>query len=142
MSPYVIPGLQQKDIHHSADMVLDFVSVFYNMPRYRILSKSSNQVVVNIRRKVFWILHAKLKMSLVRIAKIFNKDHSTVIHNIKKHNGYMDVYPEYRREMYKLIFFVFLEREIVEPEVMEKPSVPIAPLIRPAAEYTNLKRKY
>lgn len=49
-----------------------------------IMSQSRRRHIINARFEVFYRLRIDLGMSYMRIAALFNKDHSTVIHAVNK----------------------------------------------------------
>lgn len=48
-----------------------------------LLSKSRDRGLVRVRNICFYVIKNKLNLSLKEIGKIFNRDHTTVIHGIK-----------------------------------------------------------
>lgn len=41
--------------------------------------------VARLRRKVWWVLYTKYKMSYPAIAEVFGKNHTTIMDGVKKH---------------------------------------------------------
>ena len=53
------------------------------------------------------------------IADLTNKTHATVIHNLKVHELYMELYPAEEKELYEKIKKIMLER-VSEEELKER----------------------
>jgi chromosomal replication initiation ATPase DnaA len=44
---------------------------------------------VDCRRMIMAVMRIHLGYSLTKVGKLFNKDHSSIIHNVRKHNDFM-----------------------------------------------------
>lgn len=66
--------------------------------------------VVAARRYYFYIMRYIFYYTLNYIGKVTNKHHATVIHNIKTHEVYMELYPS-ERKRYNKIKKIMLEKE-------------------------------
>lgn len=83
MSPYIMPGLKLRPLqrHHvNFDNVMEIVlkGSIHNIPE--ITSKSRVQDVVAIRMVAMWALRRNTPITLKSLGKLFNRDHTTVIH--------------------------------------------------------------
>ena len=50
-----------------------------------MLGKCRNENIILARRKAMWRLHKRGTMSLTQIGRYLNKDHSTVLHALRKY---------------------------------------------------------
>ena len=69
-------------------LVEDAVQVCY-LDIDRFTRNSREGEYVDCRRMIIAVMRTRLGYSLSKIGKIFNKDHSSILHNIKKHNDLM-----------------------------------------------------
>ncbi len=69
----------------SADEIIDVVSGYYKVPKQQILGKRRNKSIVVPRQMCIFLIRNYTDLSLQEIAdKINRKDHSTIIHAIKR----------------------------------------------------------
>jgi len=63
------------------------------------------------KRRIVWVLikEAVPTMSLIELANIFQKDHTTVIYSLRKHHDLMQVDKNYRRE-FNAVYTLFLSK--------------------------------
>jgi len=74
-----------------------------------IISKKRNAQIVRTRRNYFYIMRYIFLYTLEDIADLTNKTHATVIHNLKVHDLYMELYDEEKKK-YNRIKRIMLER--------------------------------
>ena len=76
-------------------IILEAVSAYYEVSTEDIISKKRNADIVLPRQVFMYLCREMTDMKLVNIAKILDKkDHSTVIHGIKKIEDEIMMYPE------------------------------------------------
>jgi chromosomal replication initiation ATPase DnaA len=81
-----------------------------HIPVSDVLKKDRHQSVVHIRMMIAYLLKRDryLNMSLKSIGfTIGKRDHSTVIHAIKRIEADMDCYPEFRELLYDCFMYVY-----------------------------------
>lgn len=91
------------------DELENFVDVKSIVNYFKLNSKSRKRDLVTIRHVFFCVLHKK-GTTLEQIGEIFNKDHSTVVHGIKKSQElflmndkfFMNIYRKLYDHFYKL----------------------------------------
>tara|TARA_R110002020_G_scaffold69127_7_gene180172 strand:- start:753 stop:1232 length:480 start_codon:yes stop_codon:yes gene_type:complete len=83
-----------------------------------IISKKRNAQIVRARRNYYHIMRYIFLYTLEDIGYLTNKTHCTVIHNLKIHERYMEIYPE-EKYQYKKIKKVMLER-VTSKELKER----------------------
>lgn len=116
MNPYLIPGLSRKNLTPLA--ILDYVSIYYNIPVPYMLSSIRKGPYVKARRAAMWVMRNKLKMSFPKIAEVFRghgrtgRDHTAVMSLLKGTDDLMSVYPEYQAEMDSIVKFIYGEKTI------------------------------
>ena len=83
-----------------------------------IISKKRNAQIVKARRNYYHIMRYIFFYTLEDIGYLTNKTHATVIHNLKVHDLYMELYIE-EEEQYKKIKKVMLEK-VTSKELKER----------------------
>ena len=78
---YVIPGLKMKKVRFQRIMmsVADAMQVSTRL----MMTKSRQRELVQARNMCMYIMQTYFNMTLKEIGKVFNRDHTTVIHGIK-----------------------------------------------------------
>lgn len=76
----VIPGLMNNDLN--ADKVVIAVSQILEVPQKTMLSKLRVREAVFARNMCYYIYKYYFGMKLTKIAKLFNRDHTTVIYGL------------------------------------------------------------
>ncbi|MEO0270815.1 MAG: chromosomal replication initiator protein DnaA, partial [candidate division WOR-3 bacterium] len=66
------------------DDVVRVVSEYYNIPKTEITGKKQKKELVQARQVSMFIMKNVFNMTVVEIAKYFDKDHTTVLHAINK----------------------------------------------------------
>ncbi len=66
------------------DDVVRVVSEYYNIPKTEITGKKQKKELVHARQVSMFIMKNVFNMTVVEIAKYFDKDHTTVLHAINK----------------------------------------------------------
>jgi len=69
------------------ELVLDIVQNFFQVD---IKEKTRKREHVLARSFCYKLLRENTKMTLSEIAKLFNKNHATVLHNLRQLNGYLE----------------------------------------------------
>jgi chromosomal replication initiation ATPase DnaA len=80
-------GLQEYSIYEIADAVADE----FHVDRSILFERNRRQEVAIARFVLFFVLYTYKEMPIVAIGRAFRKDHSTVIHGIKKISDLLDV---------------------------------------------------
>lgn len=76
----VIPGLMNHDLN--ADKVVIAVSQILAVPKKTMLSKLRVREAVFARNMCYYIYRHYFGMTCTKIAKLFNRDHSTVLYGL------------------------------------------------------------
>ena len=87
MKPYLL----RKQINPS---IVNAVCNYYCVDEFDIYIPSRKQKWVEIRQVIMYLLRQD-GVKIMDIAEFFDMDHSTVIHGIRKIEGYVKIYPEY-----------------------------------------------
>lgn len=66
------------------EFIVEYCSRFYNIAPEKIYSTSQKKDVSSVRQVCFYICKEMLDISLQKIGQICNRDHTTVMHGIKK----------------------------------------------------------
>lgn len=75
---------ERPGLHPTADMVLQEVSSFYNVPAEQITGKGRTQDVVMARQVTAHLMRQLTGMSLPEIGKVLNMHHTSVMYSIDK----------------------------------------------------------
>jgi hypothetical protein len=68
----------------------------YDVSWISIESKSRVRLVVDARRMYCGILRNTFGITYTLIAKILNKNHATILHNVNQHNNFIKILKSYR----------------------------------------------
>lgn len=83
---YAAPGIKHQD-RISTTIILEKVSKYFDVTIPGMIGPSRNAKIVMARQIAQYLLRSELKMPLKAIGKLFNRDHTTIIHSIKYING-------------------------------------------------------
>jgi chromosomal replication initiator protein len=101
MSPYIIPGLGKIKPMTPAYLLM-LVCNFFGTPVYMIKSKSRKRIYANPRFLAMFLMRRDLKMTVMQIGKIFNRDHTTVVHADATVKGFLKVDVRYLQVLSRL----------------------------------------
>ena len=73
----------------------------YKVKRRDLQGRCRNRQVVEYRMMLYTIMRNDLGYSLKRIGRLFNRDHSSVIHLLNQHAEVMSVDPDYEDRWYE-----------------------------------------
>lgn len=71
---------------------------YFNVNEAYLYKNERTRSRVQLRSMVFKAIRELSKISYLQIAAMFNKDHSTIIHGIRRLNELMSVYPDIKDE--------------------------------------------
>lgn len=90
MNPYSYAGCKKRiivptvlSIEKQENLAHDYVDVitqYFKTDKKRILGKDRHEQIVYVRNIIIYFIRVRTKMSLTKIAAIFGKDHSSIIH--------------------------------------------------------------
>lgn len=66
------------------DVVILFVAQYFDIPAEVIRGESREREVVYVRQVAYYLLKTKYGFSYSTIGKLFDRDHTTVIHGVRK----------------------------------------------------------
>jgi len=92
MSYLLTPGIDKKA--RTPENILAEAAEFFQVNVKYILKKERSRDRVIIRYHIFNAMRDKYRWQLVKIGKVFNQDHTTVVHGIKTLRNLMKVYPD------------------------------------------------
>lgn len=106
VSPYLIPGIVREVAVKS---FIDVACEHFHVEKEKMLSKCKDGDVVLARQALFY--HMKINLngySYCQIARIFDKNHATVVHGVKMIRRHMKLEPHTRDRINGL--FIKLEQ--------------------------------
>jgi chromosomal replication initiation ATPase DnaA len=112
----VINGINITESRH--ENLKNLLKEYFGVSWRQITSRSRAGNVVRARRHYFYVMRYIFLYTLEDIGLLTNKNHATVIHNLKVQDIYMELYPE-EKEKYQSIKKVMLER-ISDKEIKER----------------------
>ncbi|MBQ3110750.1 MAG: chromosomal replication initiator protein DnaA [Clostridia bacterium] len=68
----------------TAEYIIEYCAKFYNVAPEKIYSNSQKHDITKIRQISFYLCKEVLDLSLQKIGQVCNRDHTTVLHGIKK----------------------------------------------------------
>ena len=84
------------NLNQIADDVCLYISFKLNVEDIRKNTRLAE--VVDARRIAYYILREKYHLSYLSIGKVFNKNHATVIHNLKSVKGLLEYDPMFKEK--------------------------------------------
>lgn len=112
MTALVAPGVKKPELlkkygeNHPIvpiDLIISEVSKYYNLYESDILGRDKH-IKISIARQISMYLckYYNAKVSLVHIGKKFGRTHNTVLRNIRKIKGYLDVDEVMKKDIEKI----------------------------------------
>ena len=95
------------------------ISLRYNLGWGSIESRSRKGIVVDARRLYCGLLRNIFGLTFHEIANILNKNHATIIHNIKKHDIFVRILKSYKKNYEEIESSLMLGDNYYEHEVIE-----------------------
>lgn len=93
MSPYIIPGLKEKKSRNQ--IIIDVVCKYLKIPVSEVKTSNRKKEVVAARHMAMYVLSQNKDLSLHTISRELGlENHTTVIHGLKKVNGFIDIQDE------------------------------------------------
>lgn len=83
-------------------LVLDFVCEKAGITHEEIMSHSRKRYITDSRRMAIHLIYTNTRLNKSAVSRFFNKDHATILHNLKGHDNLMEVDRNYR-DMYETI---------------------------------------
>ncbi len=83
---------------------------------------SRKREIVHVRRAFFAIARKLLGLSFQKIGDIVNRDHTTVLYALTRHNAEIDVYPDYSsiyHKLHKSLEVLFIARTAYNADYMQ-----------------------
>lgn len=85
MNWYIAPGVPKKELIKftkcKADKIIDLICTAYKVTFDDVKSKSRKRNTVMARQLICYFLYENTKMTLIKVADLLNRDHSTIIYS-------------------------------------------------------------
>lgn len=97
MNYFTLPGIPRKIIK-DAKKIISAVEQVLGITYLQMSGRNREQSIVDARHVCIFLIRRSTKMSLVEIGKLFNRDHTSIIHacrNIQNHLDTGDYTHEY-----------------------------------------------
>lgn len=94
LSPYVLVGLNNYKLTITTTFIMEAVEEKTGVLRSHLYGKSRLTSIVTARQIFCYLCRKYTKLSMVDIGKMLGKDHSTIVHSVKK----AKIYKEYDKE--------------------------------------------
>lgn len=85
------------------EYIIEYCAKFYNVAPEKIYSTSQKQDITKIRQISFYLCKEVLDLSLQKIGSVCNRDHTTVLHGIKKIESLMKTDSVFKETMEMLV---------------------------------------
>lgn len=104
MNAYIFPGLQEKYqsmfmtgvLFGEDEQIIRACCLAFGISRSQIVSKSRIRDYADARCIAYKLIYTLSKKTLQQTGNIFNTDHATVIHGIKKFNNLIETDPYFK----------------------------------------------
>jgi chromosomal replication initiator protein len=83
--------------------IFDIVCDHFKLDNHLIRTSFKQTDYADARKMVSYLFYTYFKYTLTKIAKIMNKDHSTIIHSNRKHRELMSIDKSYANKFYDLV---------------------------------------
>ncbi len=90
---------RNKIMHHP---ITNTILRHYKISMEELRSKSRKADLVEARQVICYFLYQRLDISLAKIGAIILRDHSTVLHSVKKVQEYIETYKHFRERLEKI----------------------------------------
>ena len=87
-APELLSPKQPNDV--KIDNIIADVCEVYGIELADLMSKARHRILVEPRQVLFYILHKKLNIPSVKVGKMFNKNHATVLHGANNIKTFME----------------------------------------------------
>ncbi len=87
------------DADKSITFIKEIVSAFYGIDKDCYDKKTRKEEFIKVKHVAIYICKKEIKISSVKLGKMFGVDHATVIYIVKKFNGYLEWDSEFRKEI-------------------------------------------
>lgn len=111
MTPYIYTGLMPQDrrsfyrkmIEPKENQIIQIVEKHTGISKDLMSGRSHLQEIVMARHLAMLLIRERIKLSLKEIARIFNRDHSTVLSSIKSAENRIEFDADFRNIYNKVI---------------------------------------
>lgn len=93
ISAYAIPGVE-KGLPHKAEVIIKSVCDYFQITRENIKGRNRKRDVVTARHIAMYLLRNKTDLTLLNIGKKLYRDHTSVIHAMRKINDFIYINDE------------------------------------------------
>jgi chromosomal replication initiator protein len=105
---WAIPSVRKQNLSPRqrqaiANDIIDKVCTYYNISIEQIKGRKRYKTVIMARHMSMFLLRNRLKLKLKDIAKMYGRDHSTVIHSIASIQDQSDVDVDVRADIQNLM---------------------------------------
>lgn len=113
MNRYKLELTQERD-----EQIIREICSRYNVKWTSILSKSRQRTIIDARRLYCGILRGVFGLTFHQIGKILNKNHATIVHNVKIHDNFVRILKSYKRNYEEIESMFYLNENYYEHEVI------------------------
>jgi chromosomal replication initiation ATPase DnaA len=108
-APHIYAGLSFAKVEElSTEEILKKVSEVFDVKPEDITGKSRRHEYVMARRAFCAFLSRSTHITRQKLGKYIDRDHSSVVHTLKKHNEWMQYYPQYSEKYGRLLSSIYL----------------------------------
>lgn len=104
----------------TSDQIISKACEFLDIPEKVLFSKSKFEYIVKARYMVWNLMYNNFRSryTLTFIARIFKKDHSTVLSGLRKANNYIQTDEDFRYRLMKLHDYVYNHMEYFDHSIL------------------------
>lgn len=105
MNYWIAPAFEYKNKASEirTDNIIRDVCETYEIELAELMSDTRLRSVVEPRQILFYILHKKLNLTSQKVAKMFGKNHATVLHGANSIKGFMEYDDKLRKRVQNII---------------------------------------
>lgn len=99
-----LPGLKGQDIFpsyskYNSIVLMEICCNYFGVTEKEVRGWRRFRRIVTARQVFFYLLKKFTKLTLTGIGKEFNRDHTTIIHSIKTVNGFIQIDPDFKKDI-------------------------------------------
>ena len=110
INAYAIPGItiKLKEVSRikSGDKIIDKSLPYFDLARKQLLSRRRSTDLVKARFFIMFYLRSELNLRVTEIGLLFEKDHTSVIHGVKRISEELRIYSEVREDYENYVKFI------------------------------------
>lgn len=82
---------------------VDLICETFGVTKLDLISRSRKQELSEARNIIYYVLHKVYKLTACEVARMFHRNHATILNGANRIEGFMEVDKNYRKQISKLL---------------------------------------